>query len=108
MGHPVIMGRKNCESIPEKFRPLQGRTNIVITRQEDYTAPGATVVHSLEAACAVASEAPGADEIFVIGGAEIYALFMELVQKAYVTIVHAHLEGDVHLKEDFESPNWLT
>jgi dihydrofolate reductase len=106
MGHPVIMGRKNWESIPEKFRPLQGRTNIVITHQADYMANGAMVVSSIEDACTAASHAPGTDEIFVIGGAEIYQQFIERVQKAYVTIVCAHIQGDVHLMEKFEPPNW--
>jgi len=69
--HPVIMGRKNYDSIPEKFRPLPNRTNIVVTRQRDFVAPGCKVVHSLEEALDEATNIT-TDEIFIIGGAEIY------------------------------------
>src|SRR3989344_8192198 len=72
-GHPVIMGRKTWESLSEKYRPLPGRTNIVVTRQSDYEAPGATVTDSFENARAVAARADGANEIFVIGGGGLYA-----------------------------------
>ncbi|MHB1163337.1 MAG: dihydrofolate reductase [Minisyncoccota bacterium] len=94
LGHPVIMGRKNWESITN--RPLPGRTNIVVTRQEDYVAEGAMVTYSIEDAYAVAKCAPGADEIFVIGGAEIYQQFIRFVQKAYITKIHASVAGDTH------------
>src|SRR3989344_8265108 len=67
LGHPVIMGRKTWESLPQMFRPLPGRTNIVVTRQTGYEASGAIVADSLEAARAAAARAPGADEVFVIG-----------------------------------------
>jgi dihydrofolate reductase len=70
-GHPVIMGRKNYDSIPEKFRPLPNRTNIVVTRQRDFVADGCIVVHSLEEALDEATNIV-TDEIFIIGGAEIY------------------------------------
>src|SRR3989344_512770 len=78
-GHPVIMGRKTWESIPEKFRPLPERTNIIVTRQTGYEAPGATMVSSLPAACAAAAQAAGSDEIFVIGGGEIYSEALSIV-----------------------------
>ena len=77
-GHPVIMGRKTWESLPERFRPLPGRTNIVVTRQADYKAAGAIVADSLGAARAVAARAEGANEIFVIGGGELYAVALPL------------------------------
>src|SRR5437868_12144725 len=67
LGHPIIMGRKNYESIG---KPLPGRTNIVVTRTTGYQAPGCVVAHSVEAAIAAAGDDP---EIFIIGGAELYA-----------------------------------
>jgi dihydrofolate reductase len=93
-GHCVISGRKNYESIPEKFRPLPNRTNIVITRQEDYKAPGAIVVHSLEEALEEAAKT-GDDEIFIIGGAEIFKQSMRYADRIYYTEIHHSFEGDV-------------
>lgn len=96
-GHYVITGRKNYESIPEKYRPLKDRENIVVTRNEQYEAPGATVLGSLEAALAVAEEA-GETEAFIIGGGQIYkeAFGAKLVQRLYITLVHADVPGDTH------------
>ena len=104
-GHPVIMGRKTWESLPEKFRPLPGRTNIVVTRQEDYRASGATVVNSLEEARAVAARAPGADEIFVIGGGELYAAALPFANRLYLTLVDDTPLADVFFpsyEDDFK------
>lgn len=92
-GHCVITGRKNYESIPEKFRPLPNRTNIVITRQKEYSAPGALVVHSLQQAIEKAMT-KGDNEIFIIGGGEIYAQSIPLADKIYLTKVHATFEAD--------------
>lgn len=89
MGHPIIMGRKNFESIG---RPLPGRTNIVVTRAKDFNAPGCLVVHSVDEALAAANTDP---EPFIIGGAELYAQTLEQVQKIYLTLVHAAIPGDV-------------
>ena len=91
-GHVVITGRKNYESIPEAYRPLRGRTNVVITRNLDYVAEGAEVVHSLEEALSVARHA-GETECFVIGGGQIYgqALKEGLVDTQYITqLVRTH------------------
>ncbi len=95
MGHHVIMGRKNFESIPHKFRPLPNRTNIVITRQSDYKAEGSIVVNSVEAALEIAKE-NGDKEPFIIGGGQIYKLALEanLVDKIYLTKVHHTYDGD--------------
>lgn len=93
-GRPVIMGRKTWESLPEKFRPLPRRTNIVVTRQSGYEAEGAVVVDSLEAARAAAARAPGADEIFVIGGGELYATALPLADRLYLTLVDDIAEAD--------------
>src|SRR3989344_5688766 len=87
-GHPVIMGRKTWESIPLKFRPLPNRDNIVVTQRKGYGAEGAFVVNSLEDALEKAVGCPGAGEIFVIGGEEIYRLFLPLVSRVYVTIIY--------------------
>ncbi len=96
IGHPVIMGRKNWESIPEESRPLKGRTNIVVTRTADYAADGAIVVHSTAHAIAAAQRAVGANEIFIAGGAEMYRQFLPLAQRIYFTKVEALVYGDVY------------
>ena len=93
-GHPVVMGRKTWESLPSKFRPLPGRTNIVITRSSGYEAPGALVVDSIYSARAAAARAPGASEIFVIGGGEIYAAALPFAKRLYLTLVDADADAD--------------
>ena len=97
-GHCVITGRKNYESIPEKFRPLPNRTNIVVTRQENYSAPGAIVVNSLENALSEAQKT-GDKEIFIIGGAEIYSQSLRYADKIYLTRIHANFDGDAFFPE---------
>jgi dihydrofolate reductase len=92
-GHHVIMGRKNYESLPEKFRPLPNRTSIVVTRQQNYKAPGCIVVHQLEEGVKIA-EKNGEGELFIIGGSEIYNLGMPLADKLYLTEIKTELEGD--------------
>ncbi len=91
--HHVIMGRKNYESIPEKFRPLPNRTNIVVTRQKDFQAPGCILVNSIEDGIAMA-RAAGETELFIIGGSEIYALGMPHADLLYLTEIDTTLEGD--------------
>ena len=100
MGHHVIMGRKNFESIPERFSPLPNRTNVVITRQRDYQAEGCLVVNSLETALEVAQN-NGDKEPFIIGGGQIYKLALEenLVDKIYLTKVHHSFKGDTFFPE---------
>lgn len=97
-GHCVITGRKNYESIPEKFRPLPNRTNIVITRQTDYQAPGAIVAVSVEDAIEKA-KATGDPEIFIIGGAEIYRQSLRYTGRIYLTQIHQRFEGDAFFPE---------
>ncbi|MBL7856718.1 MAG: dihydrofolate reductase [Cyclobacteriaceae bacterium] len=92
-GHHCIMGRKNYESIPEKFRPLPNRTNIVVTRQQHFHAPGCIVVHSLEHALTLA-EKNGEQEVFIIGGSDIYGLGMPHAHRLYLTEIKTSLEGD--------------
>ena len=91
MGKPVIMGRKTWESLPK--RPLAGRTNIVITRQPGYVAPGAQVAADVETALKIAA-AERPEEIAVIGGAEIFLAFMPLAERIYLTEADLSVEGD--------------
>ncbi len=96
MGKPVVMGRKTFVSLR---RPLPGRTNIVVTRDESFRAVGAVVTTSFMDARAVAigdALRRSADEIAVIGGAEIYAQWMEIADRLEITEVHARPEGDTH------------
>lgn len=92
-GHHVIMGRKNYESIPKKFRPLPNRTNIVVTRQTDYEAPGCIVVNSIPQGIDIAIE-NHEPEVFIIGGAEIYTQSMAVANRLYLTEIKTSLEGD--------------
>lgn len=92
-GHVVLMGRKNYDSIPEKFRPLPNRTNIVITRQKDFRAPGCAIVHSLEDGIGLA-RLKREQELFVIGGSDIYRLAMPHANRLYLTEIDAELDGD--------------
>ena len=97
-GHTVIMGRKNYDSLPEKFRPLPNRMNIVVTRQENFGAPGCTVVNSLEKGIEIAKEA-NEEEVFNIGGAELFKLGMPHTQRMYLTEIQAELPGDTYFPE---------
>ena len=90
-GWPVIMGRKTWDSLPPKFRPLPGRVNLVITRQTGWAAEGATVMSSLARALAFCH---ASSEVWVIGGAQIYALAEPLAQRAEVTEIHQDFVGD--------------
>ncbi|SLJ93610.1 dihydrofolate reductase [Novosphingobium mathurense] len=97
MGKPMIMGRKTFESFPS---PLPGRRHIVLTRDAAWQASGAEVVHSVDEALAAA----GAGEVAVIGGAEIYALFMDEATRIELTEVHADFEGDTFMPQP--GPQW--
>ena len=88
LGHPVLMGRKTFESLG---RPLPGRRNIVITRNPECRLEGAEIAHSLEQALALCE---GADEVFFIGGADLYRQALPLVQRLYLTEVDASPPGD--------------
>lgn len=95
LGKPVIMGRKTFASLK---KPLDGRDNIVLTRHRDFAPQGAIAVDGVKQALKIAgdcAEARGANEIMVIGGADIYAAFMPHAQRIYLTRVHATPDGDV-------------
>lgn len=87
LGHTVVMGRLTWESLPAKVRPLPGRRNVVVTRQADYMAEGATVVSGLDAALTD-------DETWVIGGEEIYALALPAATRCEVTEVEIDLRRE--------------
>ena len=91
LGCPVIMGRKTWDSLPARFRPLPGRRNLVVTRNRDWQAAGAEAVPDLEAARA---RVAGVPRVFVIGGAELYALAMPRADRLELTEVDADFEGD--------------
>ncbi|WP_137898741.1 dihydrofolate reductase [Sphingomonas sp. 2SG] len=87
LGRPMVMGRKTFESFPA---PLPGRRHIVLTRDRNWSAAGAEVVHDVDAALALAG-----DDVAVIGGAEVFALFRERADRIELTEVHCAAEGDV-------------
>ncbi|MEO6626130.1 MAG: dihydrofolate reductase [Burkholderiaceae bacterium] len=95
-GCPVVMGRKTWESLPLKFRPLPGRTNIVVTRQADWQGPGATPAGSLDVALDLCRHA---EEVWVIGGAQIYAQALPLAERAVVTELELDAQGDAFAPE---------
>jgi len=95
VGHPVIMGRSTFQSMG---RALAGRTNIVLTRDVGLRLQGCTVVHGAEEALRAASET-GTQEAFVIGGAEVYALFLPGARRMYLTWVDAEVDGDAAFPE---------
>jgi dihydrofolate reductase len=97
-GHHVIMGRKNYDSLHEKYKPLPHRTNIVITRQKDLIAPGCIVLNAVEPALEIA-RTKHEDECFIIGGAEIYQLAMPYTTRLYLTEIDARIEGDTYFPE---------
>ena len=105
-GHHVIMGRKNFESIPHKFRPLPNRINVIVTRQSGYVAENCVVVNSVEESIEVAKK-NGDTEPFVIGGGQIYKVALEnnLIDRIYLTRIHHTFEGDTffpNLSEDWK------
>lgn len=99
MGHHMIMGRRTWESIR---RLLPGRTTVIVTRQLDYTVPGAIVVPSLEAAIAACGDDP---DIFVIGGAQLYQAALPVTDRIYLTVVDAEVDGDTRMPE-FDISRW--
>lgn len=90
-GHAVVMGRRTWDSLPEPFRPLPGRRNVVVTRRTDWNAGGAEGVASLEDALDLLE---GEKHVFVIGGAEIYAAALPFADELLLTEIDAEIEGD--------------
>jgi len=102
-GGVVIMGRSTWESIPERFRPLPGRRNIVLSRQPGFRAPGAEVAATVEAGVALAikppTDAASPSAVFIIGGAQVYAAALPLAQRLEITEIQQDFEGDTHFPE---------
>ena len=99
-GHVVVMGRKNYESIPEKYRPLPNRENVVLTRNQSYVADDCTIFHSLEE-CLNYYESEEERTIFIIGGGEIYrqALEMDVIDEMYISHVNHSYGADTFFPE---------
>lgn len=91
MGHPVVMGRRTWDSLPDRFRPLPGRRNVVVTRNAAWQADGAERASSLADALRVLAGAP---QVFVIGGAELYAKALPLADELLLTEIDADVDGD--------------
>ncbi len=105
-GHVVVMGRKNFESIPKRFRPLPNRENAVLTRNKDFEAPGCVVFHSLEA-CLTHYQTETERIVFIIGGGEIYreSIEKDLVDEIYLTKVNHRYGADTFLV-NWDEHNW--
>ena len=93
MGHPILMGRKTHEAIG---RPLPGRRNVVMTRNANQTFPGCERVSTIEEACDISKDS---ESLFVIGGAELYRLFLPLAHRIELTVIHRTFDGDTYLPE---------
>ena len=106
LNHYVIMGRRNYDSIPEKYRPLKNRTNIVVTRNTAFHAPNCVVVSSIREGIEAAKK-KGDKECFIIGGGQIYkeALEMNMVDKMYITHINQEFEGDTFFPQ-FNKEDW--
>jgi dihydrofolate reductase len=96
MGHPVVMGRRTWDSLPARFRPLPGRRNVVVTRNPEWDADGAERASSLEEALGLLAGAP---QVFVIGGAQLYAAALALADELLLTEIDLEVEGDTVFPE---------
>ncbi len=103
VGHTVVMGRKNWDSIPTKFRPLTGRVNVVLTRDSKFQATGCVVENDMKTA--LSRNAAG--DIFIIGGGQIYRIALDLgvVDEMLVTEIDADVEGDTFFP-DIDAAKW--
>tara|TARA_E500000178_G_C16937227_1_gene714586 strand:+ start:718 stop:1239 length:522 start_codon:yes stop_codon:yes gene_type:complete len=99
-GHSVIMGRKNFDSIPIKYRPLKNRKNIILSRNPNFFAKDCVIVNSIEEGLNEAKK-NNDTESFIIGGGEIYKIALEknLIDRIYLTRIHAIVKGDTYFPE---------
>jgi len=102
-GHPVVMGRKTYETIG---RPLPERTNIVVTRQQGYSAPGCLVAHDLASALELGAGATGGEDVYVMGGGVLYAEALSVADAIELTRIHAEPAGDTWFR--FAAEDWTT
>lgn len=93
LGHPLLMGRRTWDSLPERFRPLPGRRNLVLTRQIGWQAAGAEPVGSVADAL---QRCAGAQRLFVLGGAEVYAQALPMADELVLTEIEQAFDGDSH------------
>ena len=102
-GGTVIMGRSTWESIPQRFRPLPGRRNIVLSRQPGFKAQGAEVAATVEAGLAMATKSPAdppsASTVFILGGAQVYAAALPLAHRLEITEIQQDFAGDAHFPQ---------
>lgn len=109
LGHPVIMGRRTWDSLPARFRPLPGRRNIVVTRNLDWRADGAEAASSLDGALLSLQREP---KVFVIGGADLYALALPLADELVLTEIEHDFDGDARFptwrRDDFDEVERLS
>lgn len=91
IGHPVVMGRRTWDSLPDRFRPLPGRRNVVLSRDPGWHAPGAERAGSLDEALELVE---GATRVFVIGGADVYAAALPIADDLLLTEIDAEVDGD--------------
>jgi dihydrofolate reductase len=99
MGKPILMGRRTWESLPGL---LPHRTHVILTRDRDYLAEGGFVVHSIAEAVNFAGDA---EELMVVGGANLYAQTLPLASRMYLTVVHDYFDGDTAFP-DYEKADW--
>ncbi len=102
--HFIILGRKNYESLPPKFRPLPNRTNVVITRQPAFKLNNALVVHSLEEAIELCKK-KNQEKVFIIGGGQIYKQALSLTDTLYITEINHAFEGDTFFP-NYNKSDW--
>ena len=105
-GQIVVMGRKNYDSIPEKYRPLPNRLNVVLTRNEKFDAPNCLVFHSLEE-CLTHFKEESERIVFIIGGGEIYRMALDsgILDEMYITHVHERYDAETFFPS-FEEDKW--
>ncbi len=110
LGHPIIMGRKNHEAISAyhnvEHKVLPKRTNIIVTSDKNYKVENAVVVNSIKEAINKAKKAPGAEEIFIFGGASIYEQTLHLTNRIYLTLIDKNIDGDTFFPQINES-EWI-
>ncbi|MFB6241874.1 MAG: dihydrofolate reductase, partial [Candidatus Nanosalina sp.] len=102
-GHPVVMGSNTYRSLPDDYRPLPGRTNIVLTRSDMEVDESVRLANSLDEAWAIAEKLD--DQVYIIGGASVYEQTIEDADRMVITEIHREPEGDTHFP-DWDPDNW--